>query len=546
MSKITQYLNEHILGEVTSVESVRQQFSTDGSILNITPEIVAHPRVTNDIRKIARFTWQLAEKGHVLPMTVRGFGSDQTGAAIGKGVIVSTVAHLNKILYINMKSKDQFVHVQPGVNLGALNSTLSSHGMMIPVDPLSASYKTVGGALANNISGPMSGQYGQIGDWVKRLEVVLANGDLIETTRISHRELDKKKGLQTFEGEIYRKIDGIIEDNQQLISDQIDPNGRDNTGYSGIVKVKQRDGSFDLTPLILGSQGTMGIISEAVLKTDFSNDEESVVVAVFSDDKIARDAASLIAKEKPAMLEIIDGRLFDMAKTQGKKYPFNNSGTGDDVAAVLYISYNDFSDGARRRHVKHTLKKLSKLPASVLTSEDHQIEQLYAIREVSSTVILPESKEESMPPLLDGASIPAERMEEFLTSLVDFASKHHVILPTHIEALSGIVRTRPTLQLHHVSDKQKTFKLVNDYMELVARHRGSFNVESGEGRLKASASYVQLSTEIQEMFNQIRQVFDPYGTLNPGVKQSSDLRTLVSQLNPDYTMGEFAKYSPTK
>jgi FAD/FMN-containing dehydrogenase len=545
MSKITQYLNEHILGEVTSAESVRKQYSTDGSILNITPEIVSHPRVTNDIRKIARFTWQLAEKGHILPMTVRGCGSDQTGAAIGKGIIVNTVAHLNKILYINLKSKDQFVHVQPGVNLGALNDTLSSHGMMLPTSPMSAPYNTVGGALANNVSSPMSGQYGQIGDWVKRLEVVLANGDLIETTRISRRELDKKKGLQTFEGEIYRKIDGIIDDNQQVINDQIDPNGRDNTGYSGIAKVKQRDGSFDLTPLIVGSQGTLGIISEAVLKTDFSNDEESVVVAVFADDKAARDAASIIAKEKPAVLEVIDGRLFDMAKAQGKKYPFGDS-DGNSVGAVLYISYNDFSNGARHRHVKHTLKKLSKLPASVLTSEDHQIEQLYAIREVSSTVILPEAKEESMPPLLDGASIPAERMEEFLASLDEFASKNHVTLPTHIEVLSGVVRTRPVLQLHHVSDKQKTFKLINDYMELVARHGGSYNVESGEGRLKAAASYVQLSTEVQEMFNEIRLTFDPYGTLNPGVKQSSDLKTLVSQLNPDYTMGEFAKYSPLK
>jgi FAD/FMN-containing dehydrogenase len=100
MSKITQYLNEHILGEVTSAETVCQRFSHDGSVLSIKPEMVVSPRVTNDIRKVARFSWQLAEKGHTLPITVRGSGSDKTGAAIGKGIIINTIAHLDNIIYI--------------------------------------------------------------------------------------------------------------------------------------------------------------------------------------------------------------------------------------------------------------------------------------------------------------------------------------------------------------------------------------------------------------------------------------------------------------
>ena len=132
MSKIAQYLNEHILGEVNSSESIRKRFSRDGSILSVTPEIVIHPRVTNDIRKAARFAWQLAEKGHVMPITVRGGGSNQTGAAIGKGIIVNTLAHLNNILFLSLKNKDQFVHVQPGVNFKTLNDALKLNDMIIP------------------------------------------------------------------------------------------------------------------------------------------------------------------------------------------------------------------------------------------------------------------------------------------------------------------------------------------------------------------------------------------------------------------------------
>jgi len=124
MSKIAQYLNEHILGEVTSSKAVRQRFSRDASILTITPELVMFPRVTNDIRKAARFSWQLAEKGHVLPITTRGGGSDQTGAAIGRGIIVNTTAHLNNVIHLGLKDKDRFVHVQPGVNFKSLNDII--------------------------------------------------------------------------------------------------------------------------------------------------------------------------------------------------------------------------------------------------------------------------------------------------------------------------------------------------------------------------------------------------------------------------------------
>lgn len=536
MSKITQYLNEHILGEVTANESVREQFSRDNSILSIKPEIIVNPRITNDIRKVARFAWQLAEKDHVMPITMRGGGSSQTGASIGKGIIINTLAHLNKIIFISLKAKDLFVHIQPGVNFESLNNTLKSHGMILPIDA-SAATCTIGGLVANNTN--------SIGNYVNRMEVVLANGDLIETGRISRHELDKKKGLQTFEGEIYRKIDGIIEDNQQTIDGKLSRKPNDNTGHCSIAKVKQRDGSFDLTPLIVGNQGTLGIISEIVLKTDFYNSEESILVATFDDPRTARDVASSIAQLNPSKLDFLDGKLFaKAAKDHGKKYLFSSADTDENVGAVLFVSFNDFSGNARRHKMKQVFKRLSKLApsANVITNNDYSNDELYAIREVSSVILQPETKGESAPSLIDGASIPDERREEFINALDELSTKHHMDLPTQIDWLSGIVHVLTPLQLHVVADKQKTFKLINDYMELVVKSGGSMSAESGEGRLRATASHTQLDDESLNIYPQIREAFDPFGTLNPGVKQTSDLKTLISQLNPDYGRSDFAKY----
>lgn len=545
MSKISKYLNEHLLGEVTVDEAVREQFANGGSVLKIKPELIVSPRVTNDIRKVARFTWQLAEKGHVLPITVRGGGSDQTGASIGKGVIINTLAHLNEILFISLKDKQRIAHVQPGVTYKSLNDTLRASGLNLPAYPESYLYSTVGSGVANNYSGQLSGSKGSTGDWVTKLEVVLSNGDVIETGRINKRELNKKKGLQTLEGELYRKLDGLIEDNEQLITDKIDDKIRDNAGYSGIAKVKQRDGSFDLTPLFIGSQGTLGIISEIVFKTEFYNSDTSVIVATFDSAESARDAADKIIKNEPTSLELIDGSLFDMANEKGKIFPFYSDDKADNsVAAVLYISFNDFSEGARHRKMKHTLKHLAKLNANVVTSDKLSNEELATIREVASTVLNTEVKNESMPPLIDGASVPSDRIEEFSVSVADLAKKHHIELPLYIRYMDGVIKTRPVLELNKVGDKQKVFKLISEYAELVTKHGGVFISESGEGRLKANAAIENIDPEVNQLYEQIRSAFDPFGTMNPGVKQKNEMKTLVSALDSNYSRARFSQYSP--
>src|SRR5690606_10591172 len=169
MSKIGAYLQEHISGEVSLSRDVRESMSRDGSLLKIKPEMVIYPKNTNDIRKIARFSWQLAERGHVLPITARGGGGDLTGAAIGPGMILSFPAHMNRIF--EFEPKQRLVRLQPGVSANTLSSALAMHGVRIPALSSTASYGTVGGAVANNAKSVLSGKYGAMGEWVERLEV---------------------------------------------------------------------------------------------------------------------------------------------------------------------------------------------------------------------------------------------------------------------------------------------------------------------------------------------------------------------------------------
>lgn len=529
MSKIAQYLNEHLLGEVSSLVSLRDSYARDESVFEITPEIVAFPKVTNDIRKIARFSWQLAEKGHVLGLTPRGLGTDTTGGAIGPGIIIDVARHLNSILYISTKDKHKIVHVQPGVALSTLHEALRWHGITLGAYAPGVADMTVGGAIAAGVVGRTSGKYGTVADAIKRMEVVLANGDLMETGRINKREVSRKKGEQTLEGEIYRQLDGLIEDNAELIASL--SSDRDNLGYR-IDKVKQKDGSFDLTPLFIGSQGTLGVISEIVLETNFYSDDESILIAVCRSAEEARDITDTLRQFDPTTLEVIDGAYYQEARARGKRFICD---TDDNLAfaALVYANFDGFGDKVRVRRLKKAQKLLAKQNVTVFTSEDQRLDDLYAIRDVEQAVALPLRADETSVWVCDGAYIPTERLEEFANQVATLAEKLHTPLPLKINALTGIVSVRPTLHLKKVSDKQKIFKLASEYAALVHKTGGSVAGSQAEGRLNAFAGYAQLEDAVVELNAAIRKVFDPFATLNPGVKQAVDLRTLARQLRSE-------------
>lgn len=544
MSKVANYLNEHIQGEVTSNDAIRTAMSTDASVLTIKPEMVVFARTTNDIRKVARFSNQLAEKGHILPITPRGAGTDETGAAIGKGIVLNTTAHMNTIFELDPKQR--LVRVQPGVTFKALNDALKLHGLFIPSYPASEAYSTIGGAVANNASGILSGKYGATGNWVHQIEVVLSNGDILQTGRISKRDLNRKKGQQTFEGEIYRQIDNLILDKGEVIMNAIDPDVRDGAGYMGIADVKHRDGSIDLAPLIVGSQGTLGIISEIIMKAEFVSGASMAAVA-FADWDAARDSLEAIVSLNPSILELIDGGLFETALGQGKKYQYYTDAVeSGSVSVVLLIGFNDSSERHRNKQLKKLRKMFEQVDAYVsFATESSEVDSLLALRNVTSVILAPDGAPELTPPLVDGAYIPSSRFEDFMSSLEALGKKYDVVLPIYGSVLDSVYNVRPIFQLRKVTDRQKMLKFTDDYAKLVASFSGHLVGMAGEGRTKAFFAHKEFDDDVKELYDSIREIFDPFGIMNPGVKAPSDIKSLVAMMRKNYELPGLAGHFPS-
>jgi FAD/FMN-containing dehydrogenase len=542
MSKIGHYLQQHLSGEVITTADARRYFSTDGSIFSIVPSAVLYPRNENDVRKTTRFTWQLAERGRIVPLTARGSGTDQSGGAIGSGLMMVFPAHMNRI--VEFDGKSGVVTVEPGINYGKLQQTLQTHGRFLPPFPASLEYSTVGGAVANNASGENSVKYGDTRSYVRSLRVVLANGEVIETGRLPKKELNKKLGLATFEGEIYRSLDALIEENQDLI-DRARLNVTKNTAGYELFDIKHRDGSFDLTPLMVGSQGTLGVITEITLDTEVHNPETTLILASFDNLKHAEQTVLELRKlsDIPSSIEMVDGRLLQLVDSLNphhlkgimeKPYPL----------VALLISF-DNAERLQKKLVKQTHKILQKhaLGYTLETELDKQ-EALWKVRHASAAISAHAEGGVKAVPIIEDGIVPVERFNEYIEQIYKMFDRNHLRAAVWGHAGDANLHLQPYLDLGQVGDRQKAFRVMDEYYNLVISLGGSTSGEHNDGRLRAPYLPRVYGPEMYAVFQKVKQIFDPYGTINPGVKVNVELADIKPLVRNEYSLDHLYDHLP--
>jgi FAD/FMN-containing dehydrogenase len=542
MNKVAHYLQEHVLGEVMTGSDARRYFSHDASVLSVVPAVVIYPRGENDIRKTTRFTWQLAERGRVIPITARGAGTDQGGAAIGPGIIMAFPAHMNRILELDGKSGN--VIVEPGINYAKLQQTLQTHNRYLPPYPASAEYSTIGGAIGNNAAGEKSVKYGVTRDYVKSLRVVLANGEVIETRRLSKRELNKKLGLPTFEGEIYRALDALLEENKPLVKKMGLPVTKNSAGYN-LADVKRKDG-FDLTPLIVGSQGTLGIVTEATLRTTVYNPHTTLIAAYFDDLQVAEEVVLELRKlpEMPSAIEMVDDHLLNFV--QGHN-PNQLKGILEPPfpKLVMLIEFDSLAERAQRRLAKKAAKILNRYQVPYQVEADPQKkDELWKVRHSAAAVTSYSEGGARAVPIIEDGIVPVEAFKGYLDAVYSMFQKYGLQAALWGHAGNANLHMQPLLDLSQVGDRQKVFRLMEEYYNLVISLGGSTTGEHNDGRLRGPYLPKLYGQEIYDLFIKVKQIFDPYGTLNTGVKVGVTLDDIKPLLRSEYNLAHLYQHMP--
>jgi FAD/FMN-containing dehydrogenase len=542
MSKVAHYLQEHLVGEVTTSIDARRFFSTDGSIFTVPPAILVYPRSEGDVRKVARFAWQLAERGRSIPITARGNGTDQSGGAVGSGIMIVFPAHMNRIVEFDNKSGN--VIVEPGINYAKLQQTLETHNRFLPPFPASYEYSSVGGAIGNNASGEKSIKYGDTRAYVKTLRVVLSNGEVIETSRLNKRDLSKKLGLSTFEGEIYRAVDTLIEENEVVSRTKLAVT-KNSAGYA-LADIKRADGSFDLTPLFVGSQGTLGIVTEARLTTKPYNPETSLFVAGF--DSVQQAQAAVLElralPELPSAIEMVDHNLLkavaainpnQLRSVVEEPYP----------KIVMLIEFDTSNERQQKKLAKRT-RKILQTHSIGFQLEDNPAKQaeLWKIRHSAASVMSNSVGHAKAVPIIEDGVVPVDKFAQYLEGVYEIFAHNGLEVAVWGHAGDANLHLQPYLDLSQVGDRQKAFKVMDEYYNLVIGLGGSTSGEHNDGRLRAPYLEQLYGAEVYALFQKIKKIFDPYNTMNPGVKVDVTLDDVKPLLRQEYSLSHLYQHMP--
>lgn len=530
MSKVAEYLQDHIRGDVLTSAEIRRHYAHDASALGQLPQIIVAPHDEQDIRKVTRFTWQLAERGKILPILARGAGTDMGGAAIGQAIVLTTRDYLDKILEYD--DKRGLVKVEPGVNFGRLQHTLTfSHGSYVPAYPDSLDNSTLGGAIANNSGGERSLRKGAMSNYVKSLRVVLSNGDVIDTKRITKKEMSKKMGLSTFEGEIYRAIDGLLSENHETLSSYVTPS-RGGAGYD-LKSIRHDNGSVDLTPLFVGSQGTLGVVVQAVIETEKYNPEVSQQVFVLSNREVLKGLSAEVLADKAINLEYIDGSMLELARSNHKN--FLGRELGEVLpAGVLVAEYSKMNKRALDKQTKKYYKKFADLGVNLLEAGENLDFAARKLKDLPNILLAREFGTTRLVPGVDDAMVAPDTIHEFLSSAEQLFKKSNVSVVVHARAGEGIIHAYPLIDLTKLGDRQKLQRLTADYYKLVLEAHGSAVGEYGAGRTRGAFARLQLGDVMYGLMHRVKQILDPYGILNPGVKIDVDPKVTAGLLRSDY------------
>jgi FAD/FMN-containing dehydrogenase len=415
----------------------------------------------------------------------------------------------------------------------------------LPPFPASLEYSTVGGAIANNASGEKTVKYGNTRDFVRSMRVVLANGEVIETKRLTKRELNKKLGLATFEGEIYRNLDTLLDENKALAT-QPGPNVTKNAAGYALQDVKRKDGSFDLTPLFVGSQGTLGIVTEATLATVPHNPNTTLIAAFVDDLVVAEEIVTDLRKlsEGPSAIEVVDSNLLDFVQRTNPNQlrgilnpPFPQ--------LVLLIEFDNISERSQKRMVKKATKILSKLQVSYQVETDpHKRDELWKIRHSAAAVMSHSEGTARALPIIEDGIVPMDRFKEYVEGVYALFKRHNLQAAVWGHAGDANLHIQPFLDLAQLGDRQMIFKLLDEYYALVISLGGSTSGEHNDGRLRGAYLEKLYGPDVYDLYRKVKQIFDPYNTLNSGVKINVALEDLKPLLRQEYSLDHLYQHMP--
>ena len=494
-------------GKVRHDDPTLTAYAVDASMYTIRPTAVVVPESEADIEAVVRYGVRTG-----VPITPRAAGTNLTGSAIGHGIILD-VSRLNRIVEVN--AEEQWARVQPGVGLADLNNHLARYGLMFGPDPSSGDMCKLGGMLANNSAGPHTLRYGSVKDNVDALRVYLQTEGWLDVQCTDLGAPDLQMSLRA-----HPPLDRLLQllyahaDRIRACRPRVSKNS---CGYNVFGLMDGLDRSqFDLPKLFVGSEGTLGVISEATLRLVHRPQKSLTALIHFQSLDEVGEAVCRLLERDPSALEIMDANTLNLIGRERHGIP-------SDAEATLLAEFDagmetESDEGARLREVCRPFR-LAAAPVLAFTPE--QRDALWKARKALYPTLYRYGRNKKPINYVDDVVVRAERIGELIRYLEEFFGRQRVPVAIFGHIGNGNAHIVPLLDVNDTGDFSRMvegYHAIHD--TVLTRFGGSICGEHGDGRVRAEYVRRMFGEEVYGLFVAIKQSFDPAGVMNPGVKIS--------------------------
>lgn len=501
-------LSSHIAGEVRFDALSRALYATDASVHQIPPLGVVIPKDRSDILQ----TLEICRRFQC-PITMRGGGTSQAGQAIGEGIQIDTSKYYNSILEVN--AQERWARVEPGVVLAELNAQLEPLRLRFAPDISTANRATIGGMMANNSSGARSVLYGKTIDHVLEQTVALSDGSVVEFGEIPRTDIPKGASL---EAACYRTVLELASKHAAEIERRFPKILRRVSGYN-LDEFVGESKSVNLAKIMVGSEGTLGIVLEAKLKLVPLPNAKAILVIQFADLLEALEAVPTILKHQPSAVEIMDKSILDHARANPTLERIRASLVEGDPAATLCVEfYTDHPDElpARLTALERDLRARNFGYAYRPESDAARQSQMWSLRESALGLSMAMKDDAKSIAFVEDTAVAPEKLRDYIARFQQIIRRHETTAGIYAHASVGCLHVRPVINMKTEAGVRKFEQIAQEVAELVLEFGGAISGEHGDGLVRSPFLRQVFGEELYGAFRQIKQTFDPLGILNPG------------------------------
>ncbi|MES2930240.1 MAG: FAD-binding oxidoreductase [Patescibacteria group bacterium] len=552
MNSLKEELQKFFKGDLDDSPESLTTYSRDASLLEVRPELVVFPKDGDDLKNLVKWVHENKEKYPHLALTPRSAGTCMSGGAIGESIIIDFTRYMHAIENIEHVNPFSITPKYPGSHDVTISGTATvepgcyyrefepkamAKGLLLPCYTASKTLNAIGGMVGNNSAGEKTLEYGKTEDYIKELRVIFADGREYTVRPLSKKELYGKIAQGDFEGEIYKNIFTLINENKEDIKKAKPQVSKNSAGYYLWNVWDEEKEIFDLTKLIVGSQGTLGVVTKITLHLVAIKKVSKLVVVFMKDITQLGEVVDVILPHHPESLESYDDAtmklaikffpdfltkkgVWGMIKFMWSFWPevFMMTALGIPKL-ILLVEFAGESESEIDAKARKLLLDLKRFPFKYrITTGQTESEKYWDIRRESFALLRKHVKDKHTAPFIDDIIVQPEVLPEFLPKLDAILKKYPITVTIAGHAGNGNFHIIPLMDFSDPNTAKIILDLSQEVYDLVLFYKGSTTAEHNDGIIRSPFLVQMFGEKMYDLFVRTKNIFDSKNIFNPGKK----------------------------